>query len=67
MLKKANYIRPTHMCLITGEKVEVLRYNGGDNAYVVYYDHKGDYHRDRSISDFVELSEKERIIIKCEE
>lgn len=72
MHKKVNYIRPTHLCRITGEYVEVLRYGINNSTlprgtYVVYYDHKGEYHdTDKSISDFIELADNEKIITKCE-
>lgn len=72
MHKKVNYIRPTHLCRITGEKVEVLRYgvNKGtipNSPFVIYYDHKGEYHdSDKNISDFIELADDEKIITKCE-
>lgn len=73
MLKKVNYIRPTHLCRITGEKVEVLRYGVStgtipSSSYVIYYDHKGEYHdTDKKISDFIELRDFEKIVIKVAE
>lgn len=72
MYKKVNYTRPTHLCRITGETVEVLRYgvNTGtipESTYMIYYDHKGEYHNaDKSISNFIELRDDEKIITKCE-
>lgn len=73
MHKKVNYIRPTHLCRITGEKLEVLRYgvNKGtipNSPFVIYYDHKGEYHdSDKNISDFIELRDFEKIVIKVAE
>lgn len=52
--------------------MEVLRYgiNTGtipESTYMIYYDHKGEYHNaDKSISDFIELRDDEKIITKCD-
>lgn len=73
MHKKVNYIRPTHLCQITGEKVEVLRYGVStgtipNSPFVIYYDHNSEYHdTDKKISDFIELRDFEKIVIKVAE
>lgn len=53
--------------------VEVLRYGVStgtipSSSYVIYYDHKGEYHdTDKKISDFIELRDFEKIVIKVAE
>lgn len=66
-MDKVNYIRPTHLHRLTGEKIELIGYSE-DRAWR-YYAENGEVRKAyvRLDERFIPLPESEKVIMKCNE